>query len=210
MNIFVGIIGVLIAYLIGSFSSAVWLGKWFYKTDVRKQGSGNAGATNTIRVLGLIPGIIVLLLDAFKGWLAVQLAPLFVPCGATADFVTNYQLILALSVVFGHVFPLYTGFKGGKGVATLVGVIIALFPIEFGICFLIFSIVFICFHYVSLASIIAAVCFPLVVIFWEQNTPPTLIIFSILLGVFIPITHHKNIKRLLNGTESKLWFTKKK
>ncbi|MEG1763211.1 MAG: glycerol-3-phosphate 1-O-acyltransferase PlsY [Bacteroidales bacterium] len=208
MNIFFGVIGVLVAYLIGSFSSAVWIGKWFYKIDVRKQGSGNAGATNTLRVLGLKPGIVVLLLDAFKGWLAVELAYLL-PIQTNSDFFINYQIVLAVAVVIGHVFPLYTGFKGGKGVATLVGVIIALVPVEFGITFLIFAFIFICFHYVSLASIISALAFPFIVIFWEPNPPIALVIFSILLGIFIPLTHKKNIQRLCKGTESKIWFKKK-
>lgn len=202
-------LGLIIAYLIGSFSSAVWIGKWFYNTDVREHGSKNAGATNTIRVLGSKPGFLVLVLDAFKGWVSVFFAYLFIPDNWSETSLILVQVGMAIASLLGHVFPLYSGFKGGKGVATLVGIILALCPKELLVCFFIFAVVFAWTRYVSLASIITALSFPLILIFLFQNPHPVLWVFSILLAIFIPLTHRKNIKRLLKGEESKLSFKKK-
>ena len=204
------IAGGIVAYLMGSFSSAVWIGKWFYNTDVRKQGSGNAGATNTIRVLGTKAGVIVMILDIVKAWGAVTLAHVFAGDNLSDTQFVNYQIIVGALAVFGHVFPVFTGFKGGKGVASLVGVIIALYsPYIFLLVLGWFAVVFIIFRYVSLASITASIFFAVLAIFvfHEQNT--YLIILAALIAVFIPVTHHKNIKRLLKGEESKLTFKKK-
>jgi glycerol-3-phosphate acyltransferase PlsY len=194
----------------GSFSSAVWIGKWFYDTDVRTQGSGNAGATNTIRVLGTKAGIIVMVLDVVKAWGAVMLATVFAGGRLSPSLLVDYQIILGALAVLGHVFPVFTGFKGGKGVASLVGVIIALYPpLVFLYVLSWFALVFILTRYVSLASITASVLFAILAIFvfHEQNT--YLIVLAALIAVFIPVTHHKNIKRLLKGEESKLTFRKK-
>jgi acyl phosphate:glycerol-3-phosphate acyltransferase len=202
--------GGVLAYLMGSFSSAVWIGKWFYKTDVRKQGSGNAGATNTIRVLGTKAGIIVMVLDIVKAWGAVMLASVFVGENPDASFLTNYKIVLGALAVLGHVFPVFTGFKGGKGVASLVGVILALYsPYIILIVLGWFALVFILTRYVSLASITGSILFAILAIFvfHEQNT--YLVILAALIAIFIPLTHHKNIKRLLKGEESKLSFRKK-
>jgi len=204
------IAGGVLAYLMGSFSSAVWIGKWFYSIDVRSQGSGNAGATNTFRVLGIKAGIIVMIIDIVKSWTAVMLAFVFAGESLGPTRFVDYQIILGALAVIGHVFPVFSGFKGGKGVASLVGVIIALYsPYIFLIVLLWFALVFIVTRYVSLASITSAVLFSLLAIFvfHEQNT--YLIILAGLIAVFIPITHHKNIKRLLKGEESKLTFGKK-
>jgi glycerol-3-phosphate acyltransferase PlsY len=204
------IAGGVLAYLMGSFSSAVWIGKWFYHTDVRTQGSGNAGATNTIRVLGTKAGIIVMILDIVKAWGAVMLASVFIGENPDASYLTNYKIILGTLAVLGHVFPVFTGFKGGKGVASLVGVILALYsPYIILIVLGWFALVFILTRYVSLASITASVLFAIlaIFIFHEQNT--YLIILAALIAIFIPLTHHKNIKRLLKGEESKLTFRKK-
>jgi glycerol-3-phosphate acyltransferase PlsY len=204
------IAGGVLAYLMGSFSSAVWIGKWFYHTDVRTQGSGNAGATNTIRVLGTKAGIIVMILDIVKAWGAVMLASVFIGENPEASYLTNYKIILGTLAVLGHVFPVFTGFKGGKGVASLVGVILALYsPYIILIVLGWFVLVFILTRYVSLASITASVLFAIlaIFIFHEQNT--YLIILAALIAIFIPLTHHKNIKRLLKGEESKLTFRKK-
>jgi glycerol-3-phosphate acyltransferase PlsY len=204
------IAGGVLAYLMGSFSSAVWIGKWFYNTDIRTQGSGNAGATNTIRVLGTKAGIIVMVIDVVKAWGAVMLARLFAGGNLSDAQLIDYQIVLGALAVLGHVFPVFTGFKGGKGVASLVGVIIALYsPFIFLFVLLWFALVFIITRYVSLASITASILFAILAIFvfHEQNT--YLIILAALIAIFIPITHHKNIKRLLKGEESKLTFRKK-
>ena len=204
------IAGGVVAYLMGSFSSAVWIGKWFYNTDVRTQGSGNAGATNTIRVLGTKAGIIVMVLDIAKSWGAVTLAHVFAGDRLDESQLIDYQIILGALAVLGHVFPVFTGFKGGKGVASLVGVVIALYsPYIFLLVLGWFALVFIITRYVSLASITASILFSILAIFvfHEQNT--YLIILAALIAIFIPLTHHKNIKRLLKGEESKLTFKKK-
>lgn len=203
--------GALAAYCIGSVPTAVWVGRWFYGVDVRKQGSGNAGATNTVRVLGLKAGIPVLLFDAFKGWLAVWIGNFFAfSFTAIPNVFINYKIFLGIMAVTGHVFPLWAGFKGGKGVATLVGIIIALFPEAFFVALGIFALVFALWRYVSLASIVAAITFPffVIVVLGEENW--SLVIFSLLIAIFVPITHKKNIKRLLKGEENRFNFRKKK
>src|ERR1039457_1341127 len=134
---------VLLAYLIGSIPSAVWVGKLFYGIDVRQQGSGNAGATNVIRVLGYKAGIPVLLFDVFKGWFAVQLAVLFPHAAMSAEGFIYLKIILAMAAVSGHIFPLFAGFKGGKGVAVLTGVGIALYPVALLISMGVFIVTFI-------------------------------------------------------------------
>ncbi|MDE6494226.1 MAG: nucleoside triphosphate pyrophosphohydrolase [Bacteroidales bacterium] len=197
------IVGVAVAYLIGSFSSAVWIGRWFFNKDVRQYGSHNAGTTNTIRVLGLAPGIVVLIIDAFKGWLAVKMDFIFIP-ESMLQYRVYFDVVLAIAVLLGHVFPLYTGFKGGKGVATLLGVVMAVYPEAFVAALLIFAVIFILTRYVSLASIVSAAAFPFLEIFLFRQTEPTLRYFSIFIGLFILITHRKNIGRLLHGKESKL------
>jgi len=201
--------GCLVAYLLGSISTAVWIGKIFFGVDVRKEGSGNAGATNTIRVLGLKAGITVLLLDALKAWGAVKLAPLFVQGAMEDNLLIHYSIICGALAVIGHVFPLYTGFKGGKGVASLVGMVIALLPQAFLAILLWFVIVFILTRYVSLASITSSMLFPILVIFVFREQSTALIIFSIIIAIFVPLTHHKNIKRLIKGEEPKMSFRKK-
>jgi acyl phosphate:glycerol-3-phosphate acyltransferase len=202
--------GAVTAYLMGSFSSAVWIGKWFYKTDVRTHGSGNAGATNTFRVLGTKAAVIVMILDIAKAWGAVMLAHVFAGHRLTDAQLIDYQIILGAMAVIGHVFPVFTGFKGGKGVASLVGVVIALYsPFIFLIVLVWFVLVLAATRYVSLASITASVLFTTlaILIFHEQNI--YLIILAAAIAVFIPLTHHKNIKRLLKGEENKLSFRKK-
>jgi len=203
------ILGIILAYLIGSIPSAVWVGKTFYGIDVRTQGSGNAGATNTIRVLGVKAGLPVLLFDVFKGWLAVFLVRYFVPDNFPSDSFIIYEIIVATAVVLGHVLPIFAGFRGGKGIATLLGVGIAVYPMEVLIVVAIFVGMLIIFKYVSLASITASISFPLIVIFvFHQDSLP-LIILAVFVGIFVPITHRKNIKRLLEGTESKFTLKKK-
>lgn len=202
--------GAVIAYLMGSFSSSVWIGRAFYSVDVRDEGSHNAGATNTIRVLGIKAGIIVLLLDALKGWGAVALSTLFAGSFFSGDRLVYYKIVLGLMAVLGHVFPVYTGFRGGKGVATLVGVIVALFPKVFWIVLVWFFTVFIATGYVSLASVTSAILLPFISYFIFHEKSTAILVLSILIAVFIPVTHHKNIRRLIRGEESKLKLWKKK
>jgi acyl phosphate:glycerol-3-phosphate acyltransferase len=201
---------VLLAYLIGSIPSAVWVGKIFYKIDVREHGSGNAGATNVIRVLGYKAGIPVLLFDVFKGWFAVQLVLIFPHLAMEPDVITYIRIALALAVFSGHVFPVFAGFKGGKGVGTLAGVGIALYPVALLIVLGIFIVVLAITRYVSLSSLIGGISFPFIVIFLCGETNPGLILLSICVAILIPLTHLKNIRRLVKGEENKFQFKKSK
>ena len=209
MNYTLLVCSLMLAYLLGSVPSAVWIGKWFYDIDVRKEGSGNAGATNTIRVLGLKAGIPVLLIDAFKGWLAVALAGWMAAGILSTENLILFRIGAGAIAVLGHVFPAFAGFRGGKGVATLVGVVIALYWQAFILVLIWFAIVFAITRYVSLASVTSALIFPFIVlfVFHEQSAP--LIVLAFLVAVFIPITHRRNIGRLIRGEENKLEFKKK-
>jgi glycerol-3-phosphate acyltransferase PlsY len=205
------IIAVLLAYLIGSIPTAVWVGRIFYRIDIRTKGSGNAGATNTIRVLGLKAGIPVLVIDVFKGWLAVYMANFFHTGWEGFPDPVDFRIMLAIAAVVGHVFPLYVGFKGGKGIATLLGIGLALYPLGTLIAILVFTTTLILTSYVSLGSIVAALTFPVVeLLILGHRDYPSLIILSILVAVFVPLTHRKNIGRLLRGEESKFSVKKKK
>lgn len=197
------------AYILGSIPTAVWVGKRFYGLDVREHGSKNAGATNTFRVLGKKPGKIVLTIDVLKGLLAVLL-PLTLVYVKDENTIINYKLFAAVFVILGHVFPLFAGFRGGKGVATSLGVIFAIHPPAAGICLAIFLLVFLTFNYVSLGAIVTAICFPLVIhfVFMVESIPLT--VFSIIIGLAVVITHKKNIVRLLQGSENKMHVFSKK
>jgi glycerol-3-phosphate acyltransferase PlsY len=197
------------AYLIGSIPTAVWIGKYFYKIDVREYGSGNAGATNTFRVLGKKAGIPVLIIDVLKGFVAVSLAHLSSYTIATNQFI-NLQLVLGIASLIGHIFPIFASFRGGKGIATLLGIILAVHPSAAIISIAIFIIVLLISKYVSLGSMIAAVSFPFIVIIVFETKTPSLIIFSILIAIMVLITHQKNIERLLRKEESKTKLIKKK
>jgi acyl phosphate:glycerol-3-phosphate acyltransferase len=204
------ILELLLAYLIGSVPSAVWVGKIFYNIDVREHGSGNAGATNVIRVLGYKAGVPVMLFDVFKGWFAVQLVRIFPHSFFSHDIMTYIMIVLAVAVFLGHVFPVFAGFKGGKGVGTLAGVGIALFPVALLIVLGLFIIILILTRYVSLSSILCSFSFPFLVIFLCSETNPGLMGLSILVAVLIPLTHIKNIRRLLRGEENKFKFRRTK
>ncbi|MGF1924431.1 MAG: glycerol-3-phosphate 1-O-acyltransferase PlsY, partial [Bacteroidia bacterium] len=161
------------AYLFGSIPTAVWLGQAFYGVDVREYGSGNAGATNTFRVLGKKAGIAVMLIDIFKGYTATKLA-YFIGLSVTGpqnstQFV-NYELALGVIAVMGHLFPIFAGFRGGKGVATLFGMILAVNPSAAMLCVGVFVIVLLCTKYVSLSSICAGFTFPIATVFVLQSS----------------------------------------
>lgn len=202
------LIVVLVAYLLGSIPSSVWIGKIFYGIDVREHGSGNAGTTNTIRILGYKAGIPVFIIDALKGWFAVFLTKIVFGYFPSIEMPEYMSLIAAVAVVLGHIFPVFAGFRGGKGVATLLGVGFGLIPIPALIALGIFMLVLLCFGYVSLASITAAVTLPFITYFFVMPGKLLLLLLTIAVAIFIPITHRQNIKRLLNGTENK--FLKKK
>lgn len=197
------ILFIVIAYLVGSIPTSVWVGKLFFKLDVRDHGSGNAGATNTIRVLGWKAGLPVFIFDVFKGWIAVKLADFFLSGQLGTDQLVYLKIALAAAVVLGHVFPLFAGFRGGKGVATLLGVGIALYPGTVWVVLGVFVFILLITGYVSLGSVSGAIVFPFLDIFLFRQDNAWLIVLSILVAIFVPITHRKNIRRLLKGEESK-------
>lgn len=210
MNWIVDVLMIIGAYLLGSIPSAVWIGKAFYGVDVREHGSKNAGSTNTIRVLGLKPGLVVFGMDMVKGFLAVNLVHLsyfLVP--RTVDFV-NLQLLLGIFAVLGHIFPVFAQFRGGKGVATLFGLVMAIHPYPTLICFGIFLLTLFITEYVSLSSLIAGFTFPILVMFVFKTSVPSLIIFSMIVSILLLFTHQKNIERLLRRQENKATFLKKR
>lgn len=210
MSLIIKSLLIIAAYLIGSIPSSVWIGKRFYGVDVREHGSGNAGFTNTVRVLGWRVGLPVFLADVLKGYVAVSLVRLTnVYIIGTADFV-NFQLILGAAAVLGHIFPVYVGFRGGKGVATLLGLLLAIQPQPTLICLGIFVVVFLTTRYVSLSSMIAGISFPILIIFVFKTTISSLVIFSMIVSILLLLTHQKNIERLLNREESKAKIVKKR
>jgi glycerol-3-phosphate acyltransferase PlsY len=200
---------VILAYLIGSIPTAVWIGKAFYNIDVREFGSGNAGATNTFRVLGQKAGIPVLIIDILKGALAVSLAFLS-PYVFESDEFVNLQLALGIAALVGHIFPVFAGFRGGKGVATILGIVMCILPLSCCLSLFVFLIVLFSSRMVSLSSMIGGVAFPFVLYFIFGNTNPILTTFSIVVAVLLIVTHRKNIVRILNKQESKIKFLSKK
>lgn len=201
----------LIAYMLGSIPTAVWIGKAKYGLDVREHGSKNAGATNTFRVLGKKPGIIVLLIDVMKGALATFLPVILLDssAGTGNDHLIQLQILSAVFAVTGHVFPLFAQFRGGKGVATSLGVVIGLQPLAAVICLGLFLVVFISSKFVSLGAICAALAFPFVVRFILDEDSMWLSVFTVLLSSLVIIAHRKNIGRLMKGEESKMNLFKK-
>lgn len=196
----------LLAYLIGSIPNSVWIGKLFFNIDVRDHGSNNAGSTNTVRLLGYKVGIPVLLLDMLKGFVSVKLIYLtnyYIP--ATGDYI-NFQLLLGLAAIMGHIFPIFAGFRGGKGVATLLGVIMAMDPISTLICIGVFLVTLLITKYVSLSSMIAGLSFPVLVIVVFKTTTPSLVLFSLIIFALLLFTHQKNIERLARNEEKKAYF----
>ncbi len=196
----------LFAYLLGSIPIGWIVGKVFFHLDIRKNGSGNIGATNALRLFGTKTGIIVLLLDMGKGFFATWLSITLLPAGSP------FVAISALLVIIGHVFPIYLGFKGGKGVATAGGAFLALAPTSLGFALLVFVLVVAISRYVSLGSICAAVFFLIHSLgrIWHAGTSDyaSLILISTVV-LMIVIMHRSNLERLSKGTEHKIKFTKK-
>lgn len=213
MSILVLIISCTIAaYLLGSIPTAIWYGEAYFGFDIRKHGSGNAGATNTFRVLGKRAGTIVLLIDAIKGWIATSLA-LMMYYGHLIDWseCQNLKLLFGFAAVLGHIFPVFSNFKGGKGVATLLGMVMSVHPEAALVCMVIFFLVFMSFHYVSLGAIIASFSFPVLLLlktFGKEND--LVIVFGFILFLLILITHRKNVVRLFKGQENRIYLRPKK
>ena len=199
----------LLAYLIGAIPFSVIAGKVLKGIDVREYGSGNAGATNTFRVLGKKAGIPVLLLDVFKGFLAVDLV-WFTSYVPSTEIYINLQLAFGIAAVLGHVFPIYAGFRGGKGVATLLGFMIGVFPEAALISIIVFVITLLFSKYVSLSSIFAGLFFPFGVYYLSEHVVSTMMIFAIFVPVLLIATHQRNIERLVRGDENKVKLRKKK
>ena len=201
---------IIISYLLGSFPSAILVGKLFYNIDVREFGSGNAGATNTFRVLGKKAGLPVLFFDVFKGFISVNLIVFLDIIPYSMDGVFELQLTFGIAAVIGHLFPVFTGFRGGKGIATLLGILIAIHPFAAFYSSFVFVIIFLIFKFVSLASILASFSFPILIYLLSDSSSNSLIIFSIFVPILTLITHQKNIERLIRGEESKAKILKKK
>jgi glycerol-3-phosphate acyltransferase PlsY len=202
------IVCALMAYLIGSIPSAIWVGRKFYGIDVREHGSGNAGATNVFRVLGKGPGTVVLLMDIIKGFLSVilayQMGYYFAEAGTqSSQMIGFFPVAFGVLSVVGHMLPIFAKFKGGKGVATLFGVIIALDPRVAGLALLVFVVVNIVTGYVSVGSLMAGLSIPVLFLQVFGYRDVSLIVFSVSVGILIVYTHRKNIRRLMAGEETK-------
>jgi len=205
MNIFLLIIA---AYLIGSIPTAYWLGKIFFHTDIREQGSKNMGASNMFRVLGPLWGIIVLIIDLSKGIAAVQLAKFIQPTDWLGNEHSFWQLLLGLIAVMGHIFPIFAGFRGGKGVAVLFGLAIAIQPWVALISISAFIIVVVLTKYISLGSIIGVLVFMGCIWFAVNETNVYMRWFSIIAAVIVLVMHSANMKRIFSGKENKFKWPK--
>ncbi|MFZ9955680.1 MAG: glycerol-3-phosphate 1-O-acyltransferase PlsY [Flavobacteriales bacterium] len=210
---FINVILLLSAYILGSIPSAVWIGKYFFKIDVREYGSGNAGATNTFRVLGKKAGIPVLIIDVLKGFVAVKLAHLqnvFLDNVVNPNPFMNLMLALGIAALLGHIFPVFAAFRGGKGIATLLGIVFAVMWKAALIAVILFLIILIISKYVSLGSMLAGLAFPILIIFIFEDQAPSLKVFSAVIAVLVLVTHQKNITRLIQGVENKTHLFKKR
>jgi glycerol-3-phosphate acyltransferase PlsY len=204
MNVTDIIIVCALAYILGSIPSAVWIGKIFHNTDVREHGSGNAGATNVIRVLGWKTGIPVMIIDLLKGWTAAMLPQFFNIAPTGSALLTNLQILTGVIAITGHIFPVFAGFRGGKGVATVFGVLFAIQPLLTLCCLGVFLTMVLITGIVSVSSMSAGIAFP-VLLFLFFDTPSMIFkIFSVFVAIALLITHRKNIGRLLRGEESRL------
>ncbi len=196
------IVMLLLSYLIGAFPSGFVIGKLFFKKDIRQFGSGNTGATNSFRVLGRPAGFLVTFLDIFKGFITVFF-PLWLPVhadGPISTFFTN-GLIVGLCAILGHVYPVYLKFQGGKAVATSAGVVLGVNPILLLTLAIIFFVVLKIFKYVSLASIVAAICCVIGSLIIQDYI---LLVVSFLVSIILIIRHRSNIARIFRGEEPKI------
>lgn len=193
------IIMLILCYFIGAIPSGVWIGKFFKNIDVRDYGSRNSGATNCYRVLGPKFGLAVLIADALKGFIPILIASKYID--------SQFQMfILAMIIIFAHTYSCFINFKGGKGVATSLGVFIFLIPYIVLILCLVFITVFIMFRYVSLASVVTAASLPILVFTLDKSDNIYLFVLSLIIGGFVIYRHKTNIERLFKGTETKFKF----
>lgn len=195
---------VILAYLIGSIPTALIISRKFFGIDIRDYGSGNMGATNAFRVLGPRYGTLIMLLDIIKGMSAVGLF-YFLPYYLTNELErTNFMIALGLAAVVGHIFPIFAQFRGGKGVATLLGMMIGVQPVVALCCVGVFLLVLFLTRYVSLSSILGAVMLPISVLWIWNEHELSYRIFALLVAIMVIVTHQKNIARLLNGSENRI------
>ncbi len=211
------VIVVLLSYIVGSIPTSIMLSKWKHGFDIRTKGSGNAGGTNVFRVLGWKSGVFVMAVDLGKGVIATSLiSRLFwdptLPFYNRTPFddFTIIQMICGGAAIVGHVWTVFAGFKGGKGIATAAGMLAGMAPTEFAVSGLVFGTILLASRYVSLGSIGAAVAFPVTLvvrynIFMDEiPSYATLIYFSIAVALFLLYAHRSNIRRLLDGTERQI------
>ncbi|MBR2404319.1 MAG: glycerol-3-phosphate 1-O-acyltransferase PlsY [Clostridia bacterium] len=199
------IISAIVAYLLGSINTSIIVSKLFAKSDIRSHGSGNAGATNTLRVLGKKAAALVVIGDGLKGVLAI-LAARYVAHALSEGSAAEY--IAAVFVVLGHVFPVFFGFRGGKGIMTSIAVVFTLSPSIGAILVVIFVVLVFLFNYISLASVISALCFPILVLIMESGDI-LYMVCALIIAIIAVVKHHTNIARLIKGTENKFIKSRK-
>lgn len=195
---------IVLAYVIGSIPTSVWVSKHFFGIDIRDYGSGNAGATNTYRVLGSKWGTFVMVADVLKGVIATSLYILLPFYLHDEWHRTNLMIGLGLSAVLGHIFPIFADFKGGKGVATLFGMVIAIQPLVAVCCVGVFLFVLYLTRFVSLSSVLASIAFAVFILFIFNEREILYRVFAVAVALMVVLTHQKNINRILRGTESKV------
>lgn len=200
---------VVLAYLLGSIPTSIWVSKAVFGIDIREYGSGNPGATNTFRVLGSKWGTFVMIVDISKGVIATSLY-ILIPFYLQNELArTNFMIILGLAAVLGHIFPIWADFKGGKGVATILGMAMAIQPIVALICIVVFLITLFTTRFVSLSSMLASIVFMVLILFIFKEKETSYRVFAIIVALMVVVTHQKNIGRLLNGKENKAPLFKK-
>ena len=196
---------IVLSYLAGSIPTSIICSKLFRGIDIRDYGSGNAGGTNAMRVLGWKIGVLVMLIDVGKGVFATLVIS---QIGTVPDHLTHnlIQIIAGMSAIFGHIWTVFAGFKGGKGVGTAAGMLFSLYPIAGVVCLVVFFLVLLTTRYVSFSSMSAAVAFPIIVLLFKnwRGYSGELIYFAVFIAVLIVFTHRSNIKRLLKGEENKV------
>ena len=201
------VILLLISYITGSFPTSIVMTRVIKNIDIREHGSGNAGATNVFRVLGWKYAILVLAFDIFKGWLPTAVYATIIFQQLPVPDQGLVQILCGFAAVIGHIYPIFTGFKGGKGVGSLIGVLLALYPLVFPLCLLIGVAVITTTGYVSLGSIAAAIALPIIILVLPRlgliNPNLSLVVFSLLVPWLIIFTHRTNISRIRNGTENR-------